>query len=40
MNQIDVHIRMEAFGKDSLEAEVLANVVAARLEISRLIEAE
>ena len=40
MNQIDVHIRMEAFCKDSLEAEVLANVVAARLEISRLIEAE
>lgn len=40
MNQIDVHIRMEAFGKDSAEAEVLANVVAARLEISRLIEAE
>ena len=40
MNQIDVHIRMEAFGKDSLEAEVLANVVATRLEISRLIEAE
>ena len=40
MNQIDVHIRMEAFGKDSAEAEVLANVVATRLEISRLIEAE
>lgn len=40
MNQIDVHIRMEAFGKDSLEAEVLANVVATRLEISRLIEDE
>lgn len=40
MNQIDVHIRMEAFGKDSPEAEVLANVVAARLEISRLLEAE
>ena len=40
MNQIDVHIRMEAFPKESLEAEVLANVVAARLEISRLIEAE
>lgn len=40
MNQIDVHIRMVAFGKDSPEAEVLANVVAARLEISRLIEAE
>ncbi len=40
MNQIDVHIRMEAFGKDSQEAEVLANVVATRLEISRLIEAE
>ncbi|MDE6381195.1 MAG: hypothetical protein K2L11_12050 [Muribaculaceae bacterium] len=40
MNQIDVHIRMEAFGKESPEAEVLANVVAARLEISRLIEAE
>lgn len=40
MNQIDVHIRMEAFGKDSQEAEVLANVVAARLEISRLIEDE
>ncbi|MBD5262423.1 MAG: hypothetical protein HDS38_09890 [Bacteroides sp.] len=39
MNQIDVHIRMEAFGKDSREAEVLANVVASRLEISRLIEA-
>ena len=39
MNQIDVHIRVEAFGKDSAEAEVLANVVAARLEISRLIEA-
>ncbi|MDE7409018.1 MAG: hypothetical protein K2N09_03235 [Muribaculaceae bacterium] len=37
MNQIDVHIRVEAFGKDSAEAEVLANVVAARLEISRLI---
>lgn len=30
---------MEAFGKDSREAEVLANVVASRLEISRLIEA-
>ncbi len=40
MNQIDVHIRMEDFGKDSKEAEVLANVVAARLEISRLLEAE
>ena len=40
MNQIDVHIRMEAFGKDSPEADVLANVVATRLEISRLIEAE
>ncbi len=40
MNQIDVHIRMEAFGKNSQEAEVLANVVATRLEISRLIEAE
>ncbi len=40
MNQIDVHIRMEDFGKESPEAEVLANVVAARLEISRLIEAE
>ncbi|MDE6695978.1 MAG: hypothetical protein K2K25_03775 [Muribaculaceae bacterium] len=40
MNQIDVHIRMEAFGKDSHEAEVLANVVATRLEISRLLEAE
>ena len=40
MNQIDVHIRMEAFGKESPEAEVLANVVATRLEISRLIEAE
>ncbi|MDE5814288.1 MAG: hypothetical protein K2H72_08385 [Muribaculaceae bacterium] len=40
MNQIDVHIRMEAFGKERPEAEVLANVVAARLEISRLIEAE
>ncbi len=40
MNQIDVHIRMEAFGKESLEAEVLANVVAARLEISRLLEEE
>ena len=38
MNQIDVHIRMEAFGKDSREAEVLANVVASRLEMSRLIE--
>lgn len=37
MNQIDVHIRVEAFGKDSAEAEVLANVVATRLEISRLI---
>lgn len=40
MNQIDVHIRMEAFGKDSPEAEVLANVVAERLQISRLLEAE
>lgn len=40
MNQIDVHIRMESFGKDSPEAEVLANVVATRLEISRLLEAE
>ena len=40
MNQIDVHIRMESFAKDSLEAEVLANVVAARLQISRLLEAE
>ncbi len=40
MNQIDVHIKMEAFGKDSQEAEVLANVVATRLEISRLIEAD
>lgn len=38
MNQIDVHIRMEAFGKDSPEAEVLANVVAERLQISRLLE--
>ena len=37
MNQIDVHIRMEAFGKDSKEAEVLANVVATRLEISGLL---
>lgn len=40
MNQIDVHIRMESFGKDSHEAEVLANVVATRLEISRLLESE
>lgn len=40
MNQIDVHIRMEAFGKDSKEAEVLANVVAERLQISRLLDAE
>ena len=40
MNQIDVHIRMESFAKDSLEAEVLANVVATRLQISRLLEAE
>lgn len=40
MNQIDVHIRMEMFPKDSPEAEVLANVVAERLEISRLLEAE
>ncbi|MDE6022986.1 MAG: hypothetical protein K2G13_05735, partial [Muribaculaceae bacterium] len=40
MNQIDVHIRMEAFGKDSPEAEVLASVVAERLQISRLLEAE
>ncbi len=40
MNQIDVHIRMEAFGKESPEAEVLANVVATRLEISRLLEEE
>ena len=40
MNQIDVHIRMEAFGKDSKEAEVIANVVATRLEISRLLEEE
>ena len=31
MNQIDVHIRMEDFGKESPEAEVLANVVAAGL---------
>ena len=31
---------MESFAKDSLEAEVLANVVAARLQISRLLEAE
>lgn len=40
MNQIDVHIRMEDFGKNSHEAEVLANVVAERLQISRLLEAE
>lgn len=40
MNQIDVHIRMEDFGKESPEAEVLANVVAARLDISRLLEEE
>lgn len=40
MNQIDVHIRMEDFGKNSQEAEVLANVVAERLQISRLLEAE
>ncbi|MDE5996748.1 MAG: hypothetical protein K2G77_00890, partial [Muribaculaceae bacterium] len=39
-NQIDVHIRMEDFVKESPEAELLANVVAARLEISRLLEAE
>ena len=40
MNQIDIHIRMEAFPHDSHEAEVLANVVATRLQISRLLEAD
>lgn len=40
MNQIDIHVKTEAFPPQSHEAEVLASVVAARLQISRLLEAE
>lgn len=40
MNQIDISIKMDAFPPESNEAEVLANVVAMRLQISRLLEYE
>ena len=40
MNQIDIHIRMDGFRKDSIEAEVLANVAATRLQTARLLEDE
>lgn len=37
MNQIDIHLRMEGFKKDSPEAEILANVASTRLQISHLL---
>ncbi len=40
MNQIDISIKMDAFPPESHEAEVLASVVAMRLQTSRLIESE
>ncbi|MDE6343001.1 MAG: hypothetical protein K2K93_11870 [Muribaculaceae bacterium] len=40
MNQVDVNIRVDSFPKDSAEAEVLANVVAERLQIGRLIKTD
>lgn len=40
MNQIDIHVKTSAFPPESQEAEVLANVVAERLQISRLLENE
>lgn len=40
MNQIDISIKMDAFPPESNEAEVLASVVAMRLQTSRLIESE
>lgn len=40
MNQIDIHIQIKDFPKDSIEAEVLANVAATRLQTARLLEDE
>ena len=40
MNQIDIHIKMKNFPKDSIEAEVLANVASTRLQTARLLEDE
>lgn len=40
MNQIDIHIRMDSFEKESVEAEVLANIAATRLQTARLLEDE
>lgn len=40
MNQIDIHIKMKDFAKESVEAEVLANVAATRLQTARLLEEE
>lgn len=40
MNQIDIHISMKGFAKDSVEAEVLANVASTRLQTARLLEDE
>lgn len=37
MNQIDIHIRTERFPKDSVEAEVLANVATTRLQTASLL---
>lgn len=37
MNQIDIPIRMDAFPSESHEAEVIANVVASRVQINRLL---
>lgn len=40
MNQIDIHIRMDSFAKESVEAEVLANIAATRLQTARLLDDE
>ncbi|MCM1491241.1 MAG: hypothetical protein NC095_10520 [Muribaculum sp.] len=37
MNQIDIHLRMDGFPKDSVEAETLANVAATRLQTASLL---
>lgn len=40
MNQIDIHIRMDGFPKDSMEAEILANVASTRLQTATLLSDE
>lgn len=40
MKQVDVNIRMDKFPKESQESEILAHVVAERLQIARLIEVD